>query len=33
MSDTLGKIIFIHFLCSTVLISLSQSDKLPRYLP
>lgn len=30
-SDTLGKIIFVHFLRSTVLINLSQFNKLPRY--
>ena len=30
-SRTRGKIIFIHFLCVTVLFSLSQSKKLPRY--
>ena len=29
--DTLGQIIFIHCLRSTVLLSLSQSKKLPRY--
>nr|DAV41364.1 MAG TPA: hypothetical protein [Caudoviricetes sp.] len=31
MSNTRGKIIFVHFLRSTLLISLSQSDKLARY--
>lgn len=30
-SDTLGKIIFIHFLRSTVLTNLAQFSKLPRY--
>ncbi|WEU69932.1 hypothetical protein BE20_0002 [Staphylococcus phage vB_SepS_BE20] len=30
MSDTLGKIVFIHFLRSTVLNSLTRSIKLPR---
>ena len=33
VSDTLGKIIFIHLLRSTVTISLSQSNCLPRYCP
>nr|DAV20344.1 MAG TPA: hypothetical protein [Caudoviricetes sp.] len=31
MSSTLGRIIFIHLLRSTVLHSLSQSMHLPRY--
>lgn len=31
LSGTLGRIIFIHLLRSTVSISLSQSDTLPRY--
>nr|DAM05575.1 MAG TPA: hypothetical protein [Caudoviricetes sp.] len=32
MLDTLGAIIFIQALCVTVLTSLTQSSKLPRYL-